>query len=112
MRLIEENILRAIINKENAVLSNTAISFNGKNTKCLINLHGHIIAEIDFSRNSVKLNNRGFESNITKSRMNIVLNSLNIPYRVRQRNRKWEIFNTEKRGEIKAFKNGMTIPIK
>ena len=111
MRQIEENIYSAIRNKENAVLSNTAISFNGENTKCLINLHGHIIAEIDFSRNSVKLNNCGFESNITKSRMNIVLDSLNIPYRVRQRNRKWEVFNIYKKDDIRPFKNKMALSL-
>ena len=112
MRLIEENISRAIINKENAVLSNTAISFNGNYTKCLINLHGNIIVEIDYKNNSVKLNNRNFRTNITKGRMNIILSALDIPYRVRQRNRKWEVFNTENKNEIKAFKNGMIIPIK
>ena len=44
--------------------------------------------------------------------MNIILSALDIPYRVRQRNRKWEVFNTENKNEIKAFKNGMIIPIK
>ncbi len=111
MRQIEKNIYSAIRNKKNAVLSNTAISFNGKNTKCLVNLHGYIIAEIDFSRNSVKLNNCGFESNITKSRMNIVLDSLNIPYRVRQRNRKWEVFNIYKKDDIRPFKNKMALSL-
>jgi hypothetical protein len=59
----------------------------------------------------VKLNNCGFESNITKSRMNIVLKSLNIPYRVRQRNRKWEVFNVENKGDIRPFKNKMALSL-
>ncbi len=104
----EYNITSAVRSKQNGVFGNTAISFNETSTKGLVNLHGHIIAEIDFSRKKVKLFNRGWQSNTTKSRLNCTLEGLGSNLKVAQRNRKWYIMNYDLT-IFKEFTEGMVL---
>ena len=108
MNIREYNITSAVRGKQNGVFGNTAVSFNETNTKGLVNLHGHIIAEIDFSRKEIKLFNRGWKSNTTKSRLNCTLDGLGCKFKVAQRNRKWYILN-EDLSIFKEFTEGMVL---
>ena len=104
----EYNITLAVRSKQNGVFGNTAVSFNETSTKGLVNLHGHIIAEIDFSRKEIKLFNKGWQSNTTKSRLNCTLDGLGCKFKVAQRNRKWYILN-EDLSIFKEFTEGMVL---
>lgn len=108
MNIREYNITSAVRGKQNGVFGNTAVSFNETNTKGLVNLHGHIIAEIDFSRKEIKLFNKGWQSNTTKSRLNCTLDGLGCKFKVAQRNRKWYILN-EDLSIFKEFTEGMVL---
>lgn len=108
MNIREYNITSAVRGKQNGVFGNTAVSFNETSTKGLVNLHGHIIAEIDFSRKKVKVFNRGWKTNTTKSRLNCTLDGLNCKFKVAQRNRKWYILN-EDLSVFKEFTEGMVL---
>ena len=104
----EYNITSAVRGKQNGVFGNTAVSFNSTNTKGLVNLHGNIIAEIDFSRKKVKIFNRGWKSNTTKSRLNCTLEGLRCKYRLAQRKGRWYLLNQDL-SVFKEFSEGMVV---
>ena len=108
MNNTEYNITSAVRSKQNGVFANTAVSFNNTSTMGMVNLHGHIIAEIDFGKKEVKLFNRGWKTNTTKSRLNCTLKGLNCKFKVAQRNRKWYILN-EDLSVFKEFTEGMVL---
>ena len=104
----EYNITSAVRGKQNGVFGNTAVSFNSTSTKGLVNLHGNIVAEIDFSRKKVKIFNRGWKSNTTKSRLNCTLEGLRCKYRLAQRKGKWYLLNQDL-SVFKEFSEGMVV---
>ena len=104
----EYNITSAVRSKQNGVFGNTAVSFNSTSTKGMVNLHGNIVAEIDFSRKKVKIFNRGWKSNTTKSRLNCTLEGLGCKYRLAQRKRKWYLLNQDL-SVFKEFSEGMVV---
>ena len=61
MNIREYNITSAVRGKQNGVFGNTAVSFNETSTKGLVNLHGHNVAEIDFSRKKPHINKIQFK---------------------------------------------------
>lgn len=104
----EYNITTAVRSKQNGVFGNTAVSFNSTSTKGMVNLHGNIVAEIDFSRKKVKIFNRGWKSNTTKSRLNCTLEGLRCKYRLAQRKGKWYLLNQDL-SVFKEFSEGMVV---
>lgn len=106
-RQVEYDVTSAIRGKQCAGCGNTAVTFSNDKTKGYVILHGHLIAEIDFNKKLTTLFHRGFESNVTKSRLNCVLDALNINMRVAKRNRKLRLMRN---GEVlKDFEDGMTL---
>ena len=93
MRKIEEQMNRAIVNKEdwmvNSNSSNTSVEYNS-NTNCsTIVLHRTAIATYDHNTEALKLNSGGYTSNTTKSRLNAILQELIYGAKVFQKNFDW-----------------------
>ena len=89
MRKIEQQMNRAIVNKNTWSNSNTQVIYND-NTDCSeIYLHGHKIAVYDHKNEAVKLNSFGYKTNTTKSRLNAILDEVKYGAKVFQRQFDW-----------------------
>lgn len=107
MHQVDYDVISAIRGKQNAGCNNTSVVFNEKATKGYIVLHGNLIAVIDYTKRKVKLFDGGFQSNVTKARLNCVLKALNIGGRIVTRQHD---FHYETYTDFKAFKSGMVLP--
>ena len=91
MRKIEQQMNRAIVNKNDWSNSNTKVNYNS-NTDCSsVYLHGNQIATVDHNTNAVKLSSCGWQSVTTKSRLNAILQEVITGASVFQRNWNWFI---------------------
>ena len=89
MRKIEQQMNRAIVNKNNWSNSNTQVNYNS-NTDCsAVYLHGNQIATVDHNTNALKLSSCGWQSVTTKSRLNAILQGLIAGASVYQRQFNW-----------------------
>ena len=89
MRKIEQQMNRAIVNRNNWSNSNTFVEYNS-NTDCsTIVLHRTAIAVWDHNNEAVKLNTGGYTTNTTKSRLNAILDQVMYGARVYQKNFDW-----------------------
>ena len=107
MRQVQYDVTSAIRSKRNLGCNNTSVVFNEKTTEGYVILHGNLIASIDYTKRNVKLFDGGFQTNVTKSRLNCVLNALNIRGSIVTRQ---GVFRYEEReGVFKPFKSGMVL---
>ena len=89
MRKIEQQMNRAIVNKNNWSNSNTTVDYNS-NTNCsVVVLHRTAIAVYDHNTQALKLHTGGWYSNTTKSRLNAILQGLIAGASVFQRDWNW-----------------------
>ena len=89
MRKIEQQMNRAIVNRNNWSNSNTFVEYNS-NTDCsTIVLHRTAIAVYDHKNQALKLNTGGWYSVTTKSRLNAILDQLITGARVFQKDFNW-----------------------
>ena len=89
MRKIEQQMNRAIVNKNNWSNSNTQVNYNS-NTDCsAVYLHGNQIATVDHNTNALKLSSCGWHSVTTKSRLNAILEEVMFGASVYQRQFNW-----------------------
>ena len=89
MRKIEQQMNRAIVNKNDWSNSNTNVEYNS-NTNCsTVVLHRTAIAVYDHNTQALKLNTGGWHTNTTKSRLNAILSELITGERVFQRDFNW-----------------------
>ena len=89
MRKIEQQMNRAIVNKNDWSNSNTFVDYNS-NTNCsTVVLHRTAIAVYDHNTKAVKLNSGGYTTNTTKSRLNAILQGLIGCASVYQKNWNW-----------------------
>ena len=89
MRKIEQQMNRAIVNKNDWSNSNTFVEYNS-NTNCsTVVLHRTAIAVYDHNTQALKLNTGGWYSVTTKSRLNAILDQLITGARVFQRDFNW-----------------------
>ena len=89
MRKIEQQMNRAVVNKNDWSNSNTVVDYNS-NTNCsTVVLHRTAIAVYDHNTQAIKLNTGGWHSNTTKSRLNAILQELIAGARVYQKNFNW-----------------------
>ena len=106
MRKIEQQMNRAIVNKNNWSNSNTQVNYNS-NTDCsAVYLHGNQIATVDHNTNALKLSSCGWHSVTTKSRLNAILEEVKWGCRVFQRNWNWFVSYNE---DTKDFFDGMIL---
>ena len=106
MRKIEQQMNRAVVNKNDWSNSNTVVDYNS-NTNCsTVVLHRTAIAVFDHNTNALKLNTGGWHSNTTKSRLNAILQELITGASVFQRNFNWFlVYNNQ----IHDFNDGMIL---
>jgi len=71
MRKIEREMIQAIIDNKDFSKANTRVEFDG-DIRCYVYLHGHKIAQYNRG-GSLLLNNCGYETNTTKSRLNALI---------------------------------------
>ena len=89
MRKIEQQMNRAIVNRNNWSNSNTEVNYNS-NTDCsAVYLHGSHIATVDHNTNALKLSSCGWHSVTTKSRLNAILSEVMYGASVYQRQFNW-----------------------
>lgn len=79
MRVIEKQLLNAINERKNVTLGNTRVFVTDNGNCMLIRLHGYLIAKINLSTKEVSVSNCGWFTNVTKSRLNVVLSAFNLP---------------------------------
>jgi hypothetical protein len=96
----------AISNKADWSSSNTRVEYNN-NTNCSkVFLHGHNIATVDHSTNSVKISSCGWTTNTTKSRLNAILSEVKYGCSVFQKQWNWYV---SFRGQTQDFMDGMIL---
>ena len=89
MRKIEQQMNRAIVNKNDWSNSNTKVDYNS-NTNCsTVVLHRTAIATYDHNTQALKLNTGGWSTVTTKSRLNAILSELITGASVFQRDFIW-----------------------
>jgi len=76
MRKIEQQMNRAIVNKNNWSNSNTFVEYNESTNCSTVVLHRTAIAVYDHNTQALKLNTGGWHSNTTKSRLNAILQGI------------------------------------
>ena len=106
MRKIEQQMNRAIVNKNDWSNSNTFVEYNS-NTNCsTVVLHRTAIAVYDHNNEALKLNSGGYTTNTTKSRLNAILSEIFVGACVYQKNWNW-FFNYN--NQTHDFFDGMII---
>lgn len=108
MRKIEEQIIKAIEKQETVTLSirDRVECIPDFTTKVI--LWNTCIIEIDYLNHKLILNNGGYYTPTTKSRMNTILHGLGYDYGIIQKNRKWFVVNGD---TWKPYNNFMTFEI-
>ena len=91
MRKIETQMIAAINNKRDWQNANTSVHYNEESNYSIVRLHGHKIAVID--ENSVIISNAGYTTNVTKSRLNVIIKEFfdGTKNGVFQKQKKWYI---------------------
>ena len=89
MRKIEQQMNRAIVNKNDWSNSNTFVSYNESTNCSTVVLHRTAIAVYDHNTQALKLNTGGWHSVTTKSRLNAILQGLISGASVFQRDFNW-----------------------
>ena len=89
MRKIEQQMNRAIVNRNNWSNSNTFVEYNESTNCSTVVLHRTAIAVYDHKNQALKLNTGGWYSVTTKSRLNAILDQLITGARVFQRDFNW-----------------------
>ena len=106
MRKIEQQMNRAIVNKNDWSNSNTFVDYNS-NTNCsTVVLHRTAIAVYDHNTQALKLNSGGYTTVTTKSRLNAILDEVKFGARVFQKNFNWFISYND---EVQSFFDGMIL---
>ena len=106
MRKIEQQMNRAIVNKNDWANSNTQVNYNS-NTNCSsIYLHGHLICTFCHETLAVKLDSCGYTTNTTKSRLNAILEEVKYGCKVFQKNFNWFVKYDD---DIANFWDGMIL---
>ena len=105
MRLIEQQMCNAVINKNDWRKDNTEVMYSPSRDVCCVYLHKNLIATID--NNSVEIYDGGWQSNTTKSRLNAIINTLCDGTRCGVFQKQFEWFITDN-NETVEFEHGYT----
>jgi len=100
MRKIEARIIDALRNQTEFRSGNTEVlnvpSIDGKDIEGKVLLHGNLIATFNRSLNQLEIEDGGWQSNTTKSRLNALLSEFAPAYRIRQIKFHWYIDDLSK----------------
>ena len=89
MRKIEQQMNRALVNKNNWAGSNTTVRYNDSTDCSSVYLHGHQIATLDHNNQALKLSSCGYQTVTTKSRLNAILDEIDYGCKVFQKQWDW-----------------------
>jgi len=107
MRKIEQQMNRALVNRNNWAGSNTSVSYN-ENTDCSsVYLHGHQIATLDHKNQALKLSSCGYQTVTTKSRLNAILDEIDYGCKVFQK--QWDWYFRSNNNQTVDFWDGMIL---
>ena len=106
MRKIEQQMNRALVNKNNWAGSNTSVSYNDSTNCSSVYLHGHQIATLDHVNQALKLSSCGYQTVTTKSRLNALLEEVKYGCRVFQKNWDWFVSYND---QVASFWDGMIL---
>ena len=107
MRKIEQQMNRALVNKNNWAGSNTTVRYNDSTDCSSVYLHGHQIATLDHNNQALKLSSCGYETNTTKSRLNAILDEIDYGCKVFQKN--WNWYFRSNNNQTVDFVDGMIL---
>ena len=105
MRKIEMKMNQAIRSQENFKLDNTRVEV--KTDYVQVFLHDNLIAELARDGTEIRLDNCGYLTVTTKSRLNAICNEFAPPIGIYQKNFKWYV--TTPSGELHWNRYGLTI---
>lgn len=97
MRVIERHMIQAINLRKDWRSANTEVRTvvfphaDAQIDRISVYLHGNKIAEI--TPESITINNCGWQSPTTKSRLNAIFYGLNLNARISQKNHQWYLYN-------------------
>ena len=105
MRLIEEQMCSAVINRNDWRKDNTEVIYSPSRDVSCVYLHKNLIATID--NNSVEVYDGGWQTVTTKSRLNAIINTLCDGYNqgIFQKKFEWFIMDND---ETVEFEHGYT----
>ena len=107
MRLIEEQMNEAILDRKNFSKSNTMVRVYKEVVEVF--LHGNLIASVDTATNNLTIFDGGWQSNTTKSRLNALLHQFTYGgLGVIQKNWQWFLYDRDFNKTI-PFISGMTV---
>ena len=89
MRKIENELVSAIKENRNWGKSNTMICVDRGGRRQIKKNNGNLIAVIDNLTKTIRINSCSWRTNITKTRLNIILQAVGAKGYVAQRNHKW-----------------------
>lgn len=99
-------MIQAIIDqRKHWCKDNTRVEFDPVTDLSRIFLHGHWIGEYDHNNMGLAINNQGYETNTTKSRLNALINFVCDPTQNGIFQKDWNWFIT-KDGETEDFPSG------
>lgn len=86
MRKIDADLMSAIINNKPMSKSNTKVSYSLTGDSSVITLHGHEIAVVNHAKKTVTVNFQGYITNVTRDRINAVMEAVGRPewFRIKQ----------------------------
>ena len=107
MRKIEQQMNRALVNKNNWAGSNTTVRYNDSTDCSSVYLHGHQIATLDHKNQALKLSSCGYQTVTTKSRLNAILHEIDYGCKVFQKN--WDWYFKSNNNQTVDFWEGMIL---
>ena len=107
MRKIEQQMNRALVNKNNWAGSNTTVRYNDSTDCSSVYLHGHQIATLDHNNQALKLSSCGYQTNTTKSRLNAILDEIDYGCKVFQK--QWDWYFRSNNNQTVDFWDGMIL---
>ena len=107
MRKIEQQMNRALVNKNNWAGSNTTVRYNDSTDCSSVYLHGHQIATLDHNNQALKLSSCGYQTVTTKSRLNAILDEIDYGCKVFQK--QWDWYFRSNNNQTVDFWDGMIL---
>lgn len=90
MRVVESKMLKAMFHKKNLKCGNTEVTWWSGDI-CRVYLHGNMICEWIPEKRSLHVQDCGWQTVTTKSRLNAILRGFKVPVGIWQKNFNWHI---------------------
>ena len=108
MRKIEREMNNAVRNKIAWSKGNSCTNFDSTIENCFVYLHGNHIATYNYANRELALQDGGWQSVTTKSRLNALCNEFATGFGVFQKNWDWFVSDFDNKNVINFF-DGVTV---